>query len=56
MHQAILDFVGIFNNQDRIPIFLNDVDVSTIEGKQSFNEKIMTLYEEESLTSSPTCR
>ena len=56
MHQAILDFVGIFNNQDRIPIFLNDVDVSTIEGKQSFNEKIMTLYEEESLTSSPTCQ
>lgn len=56
MHQSILDFVQLFNSQDRIPLFLNDVDVSTIEGKQAFNEKIMTLYEEESLTSSPTCQ
>lgn len=56
MHQSVLDFTGMFNSQERIPIFLNDVDVSTIEGKQAFNAKIMTLYEEESLTSSPTCQ
>ena len=56
MHQRLFDFVGVFNSQERIPIFLNDVDVSTISGKMAFNEKLMTLYEEESLTSSPTCQ
>lgn len=55
MHQTLLDFTAMFNSQDRIPMFLNDLDVSTADGKRSFNEKIMTLYEEESLTSSPTC-
>ena len=56
MHQAIFDFHHAFGNQDRIPIFLNDADVSTIQGKKAFNEKLMTLYEEESLTSAPTCQ
>ena len=55
MHQQVLDFVGMFNSQDRVPLFLNDEDVSTIEGKKAFNDKIMTLYEEESLTSAPVC-
>ena len=45
MHQAIFDFHHAFGNQDRIPIFLNDADVSTIQGKKAFNEKLMTLYE-----------
>ena len=55
MHQALEDYVHTFQSQDRIPIFLNEIDINSVEGMKSFNEKIMTLYEEESLTSAPSC-
>jgi hypothetical protein len=56
MHQDMIDFKKLLQAQESVPMFLNDVSVSTAEEKSNFIESIMTLYEEESITSVPTCQ
>lgn len=56
MHQEFINFEKILSEQERVPIFLNDLDIITTEGKHAFGKTLMTLYEEESLTTAPMCQ
>lgn len=55
MYQKVADFKQDLQFLPAPPVFLNDIDTSTDQGKQAFNRKLMMIYDQEKMPSIPRC-
>lgn len=55
VHLTLVDHSELFNSLKNTPIIVNNVDVSSTEGKEYLNNQIYTSYTSDSLEALPSC-
>jgi hypothetical protein len=54
-HLEVEDQEVVFNNLSTDPIIINDIDLTTLEAKERFNELVSTHYDGDTLSNRPSC-
>lgn len=55
LYQETVNFEGLFSNLTFTPVFANDLNVDTLEGKEELSKLLYTRYEGDSLNIIPHC-